>query len=83
MYLVRQVKKNVFEVAKFEDRNFPVDVYTITNNKCNCPASWRSSSCKHRKLVDEFKKDTNTVYEFYLSATNAVTKTKIAELTFN
>lgn len=74
MYLVRQIKKNTYEIAKFEDTNYAVDVYTITNNKCNCPASWRSTSCKHHKILTEYKKDTDSVYVFELTPTNEVKK---------
>lgn len=81
MYLVRQTKKNVFEISKFEDSNYPLDVYTVTNNKCNCPASWRSANCKHRKLVEEFKK-LSGAYIFEFSASNEVRKREMPELNF-
>lgn len=81
MYAVRAINSNVFEVAKFEDRNFPVDVYTIKKGKCNCPASWRSTSCKHSKLVEEFKKDTTKVFMFDFNSKNEVVKFETHNLT--
>lgn len=55
MYTVRQKNQTTFEVASWGDYRAPLDVYTITKNRCDCPASFRSRSCKHLKLVQAFK----------------------------
>lgn len=55
MYTVRQISKNEFSVASWEDRREPTNVYTIKNNRCNCPASFRSRSCKHLQLISAFQ----------------------------
>lgn len=80
MYLVRQVKKDIYEVAKFEDSNFPTDVYTVKSTKCNCPASYRSKKCKHNLLVDEFKKVKKGIFAFELTSSNEVRLREMPEL---
>lgn len=51
-YLLRKVK-NIYELAKFEDSDFPTAVYRFSNRGCTCPASNRS--CKHVKIRDTWK----------------------------
>ena len=47
-YMVRKGKIG-HEIAKFDDTDSPVDVYTITSRGCSCPA--RSRSCKHTRIL--------------------------------
>ena len=51
-YLIRK-GKFTDEVAKFEESDYPIDVYTINSRGCSCPA--RSRSCKHIKLIKTWK----------------------------
>lgn len=53
-YLVRK-GKFTYEVAKFEESNTPSGLYSITSNRCDCPA--RTRSCKHVRMVDAWKKE--------------------------
>ena len=55
MYTVRQTSKREYSVASWEDRREPVNVYSIVNNRCSCPASFRSRNCKHLRLVSAFQ----------------------------
>lgn len=55
MYTVKQTSRDTYEIASWGDYSAPLDVYRIVKNRCNCPASFRSRSCKHLKLVDSFK----------------------------
>ena len=80
MYLVRKTKKETFEVAKFEDYSQPTNVYVITKGKCNCPASWRSANCKHKKLLAEYEKDTSNIYYFDIDDKSEVFKGLILAL---
>ena len=59
MYLIRQLKNNEFQIAKFEDRRYPVDVYTISKNRCNCPAI--RNACKHKTILAEWQKNGSIV----------------------
>lgn len=54
MYIVRMLTKNIFQISKFEDSVKPTAVYQINNGKCNCPASYRSSACKHKDLLKQY-----------------------------
>lgn len=53
-YILRKVKFST-ELAKFEDTDRPIDVYTIREKKCNCPSRYRS--CKHVKIAAEWEKN--------------------------
>ena len=52
-YIIRKGKYN-YEVAKFDDTDTPVDVYSFNTRGCSCPA--RRSSCKHTKMVNAWKR---------------------------
>lgn len=54
LYYIRCVKTDWYQLAKFEDRNRPEEVYDIVGGKCDCPASWRGP-CKHLKLLARWK----------------------------
>jgi len=51
-YYVRK-GKYAPEVAKFNDSREPIDVFTLTNRGCSCPA--RTRSCKHTRIVDRWE----------------------------
>lgn len=55
MYTVKQKSQDTYEIASWGDYRAPLDVYSIVKNRCNCPASFRSRTCKHLKLVQAFK----------------------------
>ena len=67
MYTVRETFKDIFEIAKFSDYKEADSVYYIRKDKCSCPSSYRSRTCKHKALVDLYKKVNNSehfsVYE--------------------
>ena len=50
-YLIRKNNNVDVEVAKFEDDNQPLDIYTISSRGCSCPAAWRRKTCKHTRMV--------------------------------
>jgi hypothetical protein len=52
-YMVRKGKIG-YEIAKFDDTDTPVDVYTVGHRGCSCPA--RSRSCKHVKILKAWLK---------------------------
>jgi hypothetical protein len=52
-YLVRKGKIN-YEMAKFEDSDSPTAIYSFYERGCSCPS--RSRSCKHHKILKEWKK---------------------------
>jgi len=52
-YLVRKGLRN-YEVAKFDDSDSPLEVYTFYSRGCSCPA--RSRSCKHDKILKAWEK---------------------------
>ena len=41
------------EVAKFNESNQPIDVYSFSSRGCTCPA--RTRSCKHSRMIDEWE----------------------------
>lgn len=47
-YIVRKGKFSD-EIAKFEESNYPIDVYTIGSRGCSCPSRFRA--CKHTKII--------------------------------
>lgn len=51
-YVIRKNKID-YELAKFEDTDTPIDVYTVSNRGCNCPSRYKS--CKHTKIVNTWK----------------------------
>lgn len=61
-YLIRK-NKHKLELAKFEDSDRPIDVYTIADNKCNCPS--RYANCKHKKLAVIWQKDGSPIGNVY------------------
>ena len=54
-YMVREGKYG-HEIAKFDDSNTPLDVYTINSRGCSCPA--RSRSCKHTRILRAWRNST-------------------------
>ena len=52
-YMVREGRYG-HEVAKFDESNTSLDVYTINSRGCSCPA--RSRSCKHTRILTAWKK---------------------------
>lgn len=52
-YLLRRGPLH-YEVAKFDDSDSPIDVYTIYPRRCSCPAM--SKSCKHVKMLNAWVK---------------------------
>ena len=54
-YMVREGKYG-HEIAKFDDSNTPLDVYTINSRGCSCPA--RSRSCKHTLILSAWRSST-------------------------
>ena len=53
-YMVRKGRYG-HEIAKFDDSNTSLDVYTINSRGCSCPA--RSRSCKHTRILTAWKKN--------------------------
>ena len=51
-YYVRK-GKYAPEVAKFNESNQPLDVYSFTSRGCSCPA--RTKNCKHSRMVDKWE----------------------------
>lgn len=51
-YVLRKVHTS-YELAKFEDSDFPTTVYQFNKRGCSCPAGRRS--CKHVKIVAAWK----------------------------
>jgi len=55
MYTVHKERYG-YGIAKWsDDSNWPVDLYSITDRGCSCPAGYRRRRCKHFKLIDAFK----------------------------
>ena len=52
-YLIRRGKFSN-ELAKFEDSDYPTDVYTIGDRGCSCPSRYRA--CKHTRIVAAWTK---------------------------
>lgn len=52
-YILGKNAKN-YQIAKFEDSRYPINIYNIYSNRCSCPA--RTSSCKHIKIFKEWDK---------------------------
>ena len=46
-YILRKGKFSN-EIAKFEESNHPIDVYRVSERKCDCPSRYRA--CKHVKI---------------------------------
>jgi hypothetical protein len=67
-YMVRKGKIG-YEIAKFDDTDTPVDVYTVGYRGCSCPA--RSKSCKHVKIIKAWLK-TNEEGVVYDDAANNI-----------
>lgn len=78
MYTVRKIDFEEFQIAKWEDRKEPEAVYTVRNSRCSCPASYRSKTCKHKKLVSEYLKTSEI--SFYEISGTQVKSTPIALL---
>ena len=43
------------EIAKFEESNRPLDVYRVSERKCDCPS--RYLTCKHVKIFKTWQSD--------------------------
>ena len=61
-YIIRKGRLK-HEVAKFDDSSSPLDVYSISDRGCNCPA--RSRSCKHTRKVKAWQKNGSLLGEVY------------------
>lgn len=61
-YLVRRAKYG-YEVAKFEESSYPVDVYRVSGSRCYCPA--RTRSCKHMKIFKAWERNGSTPGDVY------------------
>jgi len=61
-YLVRRAKYG-YEVAKFEESSYPIDVYSISGSRCFCPA--RTRSCKHMKIFKAWERNGSQPGEVY------------------
>ena len=61
-YIIRKGRLK-HEVAKFDDSSSPLDVYSISDRGCNCPA--RSRSCKHTRMVKTWKNNGSLIGEVY------------------
>ena len=61
-YIIRKGRLK-HEVAKFDDSSSPLDVYSISDRGCNCPA--RSRSCKHTRMVKTWQTNGSLLGEVY------------------
>ena len=52
VYLIRKKDKYRYEMAKFEDRREPVDIYTVSARGCSCPSRVR---CKHFGILEAWQ----------------------------
>jgi hypothetical protein len=52
MYTIKQLSKERFEIASFDDYKEPTSIYYINAKRCSCPAR---NPCKHQKIVNAFK----------------------------
>lgn len=52
-YMIRKGRYG-HEIAKFDDSNISLDIYTISSRGCSCPA--RSRSCKHTRILRVWEK---------------------------
>ncbi len=50
MYTIRQLAKDRFQIASFDDYKEPTAIYFISDKRCSCPAR---NPCKHQinKLI--------------------------------
>jgi len=70
-YLVRRTK-NAFEVAKFEESSYPLNVYTVTGSRCYCPA--RTRSCKHMKIFKAWERNGSNLGEVYNDSAEVINR---------
>lgn len=68
-YIVRKGKFSD-EVAKFEESNYPIDVYTVNSRGCSCPSRYRS--CKHTKIVKAWYKENSPIGVVYDDSANKI-----------
>ena len=68
-YIIRKGKLR-HEVAKFDDSSLPLDIYSISDRGCNCPA--RSRSCKHTRMVKAWQKNGSLLGEVYDDNLNVI-----------
>lgn len=61
-YLVRR-SKYAYELAKFEDSSYPLDIYRISGSRCYCPA--RTRSCKHMKIFKTWERSGSVEGDVY------------------
>ena len=52
MYTIRQLAKDRFQIASFDDYKEPSAIYFINEKRCSCPAR---NPCKHQKILTAFK----------------------------
>lgn len=68
-YVIRKKEKSV-ELAKFDETDRPIDVYTIAQGRCNCPSRYKV--CKHTKIVTKWNKAGNPVGVVYDDDANQI-----------
>lgn len=68
-YVLRKLKHSI-ELAKFEDTDRPIDVYSIANNNCNCPSRYKK--CKHVKIATEWQKQNCPIGVVYDDSANTI-----------
>lgn len=54
LYTFREMGQGNYEVAKFDDRKRPIEVYDIYGGHCNCPSP--KVLCKHIIMLNDWKK---------------------------
>jgi hypothetical protein len=56
-YTIRRLNttNDLFELAKFDDRADPDEVYTVDKSRCNCPAT--VPNCKHKRMLTHWQRE--------------------------
>ena len=68
-YIIRKGRLR-YEVAKFDDSSTPLDIYSISDRWCNCPA--RSRICKHTRMVKAWQNNGSLLGEVYDDNLNVI-----------
>ena len=68
-YILRKGKFS-HEIAKFEESNHPIDVYRVSERKCDCPSRYRA--CKHVKIFKTWQSDNYPIGRVYDDQANVV-----------
>jgi len=63
MYYIPRMGKHGYELAKFEDRSFPIEVYHTYDKRCDCPSFKRP--CKHISIMKAWERDNRTPGNVY------------------